>query len=222
MELKQFTKSIEEMRSKIQSAHLLVLVMVACNIVLALGLLFRDTVVTVVPWTLSGEAEVTKDDASQNYKESWGMAIALLLGNVQPATVDFIADRIKPLLSPEIYHEAVDALYSNAQILREERVTLRFEPRRVTYEKTSGRVFVSGYSYSRLGTSMDEEKRHERTFEIGLEIAEYAPVITYIDTYTGKARTEDVIANERKKKARESYRERRERERNNRESGPEQ
>lgn len=215
MELKQFTKSIEEMRSKIQSAHLLVLVMVACNIVLALGLLFRDTVVTVVPWTLSGEAEVTKDDASQNYKESWGMAIALLLGNVQPATVDFIADRIKPLLAPEIYHEAVDALYSNAQILREERVTLRFEPRRVTYEKTSGRVFVSGYSYSRLGTSMDEEKRHERTFEIGLEIAEYAPVITYIDTYTGKARTEDVIANERKKKARESYRERRERERNN-------
>lgn len=215
MELKQFTKSIEEMRSKIQSAHLLVLVMVACNIVLALGLLFRDTVVTVVPWTLSGEAEVTKDDASQNYKESWGMTIALLLGNVQPATVDFIADRIKPLLSPEIYHEAVDALYSNAQILREERVTLRFEPRRVTYEKTSGRVFVSGYSYSRLGTSMDEEKRHERTFEIGLEIAEYAPVITYIDTYTGKARTEDVIANERKKKARESYRERRERERNN-------
>ena len=215
MELKQFTKSIEEMRSKIQSAHLLVLVMVACNIVLALGLLFRDTVVTVVPWTLSGEAEVTKDDASQNYKESWGMAIALLLGNVQPATVDFIADRIKPLLSPEIYHEAVDALYSNAQILREERVTLRFEPRSVTYEKTSGRVFVSGYSYSRLGTSMDEEKRHERTFEIGLEIAEYAPVITYIDTYTGKARTEDVIANERKKKARESYRERRERERNN-------
>lgn len=215
MELKQFTKSIEEMRSKIQSAHLLVLVMVACNIVLALGLLFRDTVVTVVPWTLSGEAEVTQDDASQNYKESWGMAIALLLGNVQPATVDFIADRIKPLLSPEIYHEAVDALYSNAQILREERVTLRFEPRRVTYEKTSGRVFVSGYSYSRLGTSMDEEKRHERTFEIGLEIAEYAPVITYIDTYTGKARTEDVIANERKKKARESYRERRERERNN-------
>lgn len=215
MELKQFTKSIEEMRSKIQSTHLLVLVMVACNIVLALGLLFRDTVVTVVPWTLSGEAEVTKDDASQNYKESWGMAIALLLGNVQPATVDFIADRIKPLLSPEIYHEAVDALYSNAQILREERVTLRFEPRRVTYEKTSGRVFVSGYSYSRLGTSMDEEKRHERTFEIGLEIAEYAPVITYIDTYTGKARTEDVIANERKKKARESYRERRERERNN-------
>lgn len=215
MELKQFTKSIEEMRSKIQSAHLLVLVMVACNIVLALGLLFRDTVVTVVPWTLSGEAEVTKADASQNYKESWGMAIALLLGNVQPATVDFIADRIKPLLSPEIYHEAVDALYSNAQILREERVTLRFEPRRVTYEKTSGRVFVSGYSYSRLGTSMDEEKRHERTFEIGLEIAEYAPVITYIDTYTGKARTEDVIANERKKKARESYRERRERERNN-------
>ena len=210
MELKQFTKSIEEMRSKIQSEHLLVLVMVACNIVLALGLLFRDTVVTVVPWTLSGQAEVTEDDASQSYKEAWGMAIALLLGNVQPATVDFIAERIKPLLSPEIYHESVDALYSNAQILREERVTLRFEPRRVTYEKTSGRVFVSGYSYSRLGTSMDEEKRHERTFEIGLEIAQYAPVITYIDTYTGKARTADVLANEKKKKERERYREKRE------------
>lgn len=210
MELKQFTKSIEEMRSKIQSEHLLVLVMVACNIVLALGLLFRDTVVTVVPWTLSGQAEVTEGDASQSYKEAWGMAISLLLGNVQPATVDFIAERIKPLLSPEIYHESVDALYSNAQILREERVTLRFEPRRVTYEKTSGRVFVSGFSYSRLGTSMNEEKRHERTFEIGLEIAQYAPVITYIDTYTGKARTADVLANEKKKKERERYREKRE------------
>lgn len=213
MQLGTFTKSIEDLRSKLQASHLLILVMVACNIVLAIGLIFRDTAVAVVPWTLDGRAEVTKDDASENYKEAWGMAIALLLGNVQPATVEFIADRVKPLLSPEIYHEAIDALYSNAQILREERVTLRFEPRRVIYEKTTGHVFVSGYSYSRLGTSMDEEKRHERTFEIGIEIAQYAPVITYIDTYTGKARTEDVLENERKKKERESNRERRARDR---------
>lgn len=213
MKLGLFTQSIEQMRSKIQAAHLLILVMVLCNIVLAAGLLFRDTAVAVVPWTLSGEAEVTKDDASQNYKEAWGMAIALLLGNVQPATVDFIAERIKPLLSPEIYHSAVDALYSNAQILREERVTLRFEPRRVTYEKPTGRVFVSGWSYSRLGTSMEEEKRHERTFEIGIAVREYAPVITFIDTYTGPAKTQDVIENNRKKAQREADRNRRERSR---------
>ena len=187
--------------------------MVVCNIVLAVGLLFKDTTVTVVPWTLEGEAEVTKNSATENYKEAWGMAIALLLGNVQPATVEFIADRIKPLLAPEIYHETIDALYSNAQILREERVTLRFEPKRVIYEKTTGRVFVNGFSYSRLGTSMEEEKRHERTFEIGIEISRYTPVITYIDTYTGKARTEDVLETERKKQERKENRLRRQKQR---------
>ena len=62
MQLGSFTKSIEDLRSKLQASHLLILVMVACNIVLAIGLIFRDTAVAVVPWTLDGRAEVTKDD----------------------------------------------------------------------------------------------------------------------------------------------------------------
>ena len=53
----------------------------------------RPQIVTIQPWTLASDAQITKSDASQSYIEAWGLALAELLGNVQPGSVDFIADR---------------------------------------------------------------------------------------------------------------------------------
>ncbi len=193
-----------------------VLACTTCFLVVTLA--SRPTIVTITPWTLNEDAQVTRNDASRSYIESWGFALAELLGNVTPANVDFISDRIRPLLSPRIYHATLEGLIANAKQLQEERITMRFEPRRVTYEKTTGKVFVNGYSFVRLGSAFETERREERTYEFGIRIANYAPMIVSIDTYEGTARTQAEIARSKKaeavKKAKEAKRNAAERNRN--------
>ena len=159
----------------------------------------RPTVVTIKPWTLSQDAQITERSASQSYIEAWGLALAELLGNVTPSTADFIATRLGPLLDPSIYHEVIDAVQANAEELRNDRVSMRFEPRRVTFEKSTGKVFVTGTSYVRQGMSLESEKAMQRTYEFVIRISNYAPVITYIDTYQGRAKTVDVERREEQK-----------------------
>jgi hypothetical protein len=72
---------------------------------------------------------------------------AQLLGNVTPGTVDFVKERLTPLLSPSIYQDVIDAIEIQAQQIKNDRVTMRFEPRFVEYEPKSDKVFVYGYSY---------------------------------------------------------------------------
>lgn len=200
MNIKQYFESYHGLQAENRWNRLVTLGLV----VLCLGettmLAIRPTVVTIQPWTLTRDAQVTESDASQNYIEAWGLALSELLGNVTPANVDFIADRLGPLLDPKIYHQVIDAVHANAEELRNDRVTMRFEPRRVNFEKSTGKVYVTGRSYVRQGTSLESEKSSERTYEFTIRIANYAPVITHIDTYKGTAQTADV---EQREKARE-------------------
>ena len=169
----------------------------------------RPTIVTITPWTLAEDAQVTRDDASRSYLEAWGFALAELVGNVTPGNVAFVSDRLKPILDPKVYHSVLEGLESNARTLTEERITMRFEPRRVTYEKSSGKVYVYGYSFLRQGTSFEAERREPRTYEFLLRIANYTPLLMGIDTYEGEPKTRDVVM---KEEAREQATEKKRRE----------
>lgn len=168
----------------------------------------RPQIVTIQPWTLAADAQITKSSASQSYIEAWGLALAELLGNVQPGSVEFIADRLRPLLAPEIYHQVLDALHQNAEELRDDRVSMRFEPRAIRFEKSTGKVFVTGMSYVRQGTSLENEKHALRTYEFGIKIAHYAPLVTHITTYEGSPRTVDVVNRTEAKEQRAAERQR--------------
>ncbi|MDV5545225.1 TraE/TraK family type IV conjugative transfer system protein [Klebsiella pneumoniae] len=61
----------------------------------------KGTIVTIQPFTLTEAAWVTKSNASSPIKRLGVFAFAQLLGNVTPGTVDFVKERITPLLSPE-------------------------------------------------------------------------------------------------------------------------
>lgn len=157
MNIKQYFESYQGLQAENRWNRLVTLGLV----VLCLGetamLAIRPTVVTIQPWTLTRDAQVTESDASQNYIEAWGLALSELLGNVTPANVDFIADRLGPLLDPQIYHQVIDAVHANAEELRNDRVTMRFEPRRVNFERSTGKVYVTGRSYVRQGTSLESD-----------------------------------------------------------------
>lgn len=192
MNFQKYFQTFQGLKAENRWNRLVTLGLVALCLGETAMLAVRPTVVTIQPWTLTRDAQVTESDASQSYCEAWGLALSELLGNVTPSTAGFIAERLGPLLDPSIYHKVIDTVHANAEELRNDRVSMRFEPRRVNFERSTGKVYVTGMSYVRQGTSLETEQSSQRTYEFTIRISNYAPVITHIDTYTGVPRTMDV------------------------------
>ena len=199
MDLKRYMESFNGLRTEAKTSRVLLIILVGTIGLMGYHICTRPTVVTLVPYTLAEDAQLTREDASRSYFEAWGFALAELLGNVTPGNVKFIGERLKPLLSPSIYHDVLESINESADQLIDERITQRFQPRRVIYEKSSGKVFVFGTSYLRQGASFENERDEPRTYEFKMKIANYAPIITHIDTYTGYERTKVRLENQAKK-----------------------
>jgi len=168
------------------------------NMALVLVVLFllilvmnKEETIVIKPVTLGVDAWITKNNSSESYKEAWGLYFAQMAGNITPSSVSFFTERLKPMLSPQIYIEVIDSLQMQAKNIEDDRITMRFEPRVVEYEKTTDKVFVYGYSFVK-GTTGDEEK-NEITYEYRLKLDNYAPMIIDLNTYVGKPRSENVL-----------------------------
>ena len=206
MELKRYLSTFHGLKMEAYFSRMVTTVLLLLVFFQVAVLATRPTIVTIKPWTLTEDAQVPRDDASRSYLEAWGFALAELVGNVTPGNVAFVSDRLKPILDPKVYHQVLEGLEANARTLVDERITMRFEPRRVVYEKSTGKVYVFGYSFVRQGTSFETERRDQRTYEFKLRIANYAPLLMGIDTYEGTPRTRDVVEKETEAEAKRAVR----------------
>lgn len=156
------------------------------------------------PMTLDSEAWIEEASASRSYKESFGLYLAMLTGNVTPKNASWIKQQIEPLLDGRIYTSAIEAIERQVAMIKENRLTYRFEVKSVEYEVKTDKVFVYGYSFVRAATG--DEQRRERTFEYELKIGNYTPKIMHLDTYEGRPRTIKVLASMQEREARDAKR----------------
>jgi conjugal transfer pilus assembly protein TraE len=143
--------------------------------------------IILVPPTLSKEVEVTRTSASSEFKESWGLFLAELLGNTTPANADFLKTAIEPLLAPDIYRTVLDAMTDQIKAIKMDRVAISFTPRHVDYESETNKVFVSGELSSQGPSSKPDLK--PRTYEFIIAIKNYRPRLEYIDVYPDAPKT---------------------------------
>lgn len=204
MNLKTYLKTWEGTQAENTWSRLVTGILVAAVLVLTIHAFSKETIVTMQPYTLTQDAWISESNASEGYKEAWGLFLASLLGNATPETLAFVKERIKPFLGPGIYQEVINAIEVQSRELIEDRITMRFEPRQVEYEKSTDKVFVYGFSYMKGGNQT--EVKSERTYEFELSIGNYAPLLNYMKTYAGRPQTEDVIAQLKAKEQRDSGR----------------
>ncbi|QPK64071.1 TraE protein [Methylomonas sp. LL1] len=143
--------------------------------------------IILVPPTLTQEVEVTRSQASSEFKESWGLFLAELLGNTTPANADFLKTAVEPLLAPDIYRSVLDAMSDQIKAIKMDRVAISFTPRHVDYEAETNKVFVSGELKSQGPSSKPDVK--PRTYEFIIAIKNYRPRLEYIDVYPDSPRT---------------------------------
>ena len=189
MKLSQFLASWRIVQAENRLHRILLVGLVVSNAVSALAALRTERAVVLVPPTLAREVEITRNDASSELKESWGLYLAELLGNVTPATAEFIRNAMGPLLSADIYRSVMDAMAEQINALKMDRVSISFKPRQVSYEKESDKVFVTG-ELSSQGPNSKPDVRN-RTYEFVLSIRNYRPRLDAIDVYADEPRTRE-------------------------------
>jgi conjugal transfer pilus assembly protein TraE len=175
-----------------RNKHLLV-----SNLVLSLALLLslgaligRHEVVTFAPPKLMGVAKIGYNSANENYMKSQAVYFATLIGNVTPSNVEFVADALSGMVEASIYPAvrvklkalAQDPQFNNAS------AAVVYAPSSVDYEPSSNKLFVSG-TYSTVSSGNTGSPR-QLVYELEMEVRDYRPVITFIDSYEGEPHTE--------------------------------
>lgn len=162
-------------------------------VVTTIAYLSKEPVVVFTPPTAVDDAWVSSKSGSTDYLKSWALHLSGILGNVAPNNVGFIKDAIAPIISPSIYQEVNEALEAQAQAIEEDQVSMRFEPKYVEVEKSSGKIFVYGTSFERSAVNRSEEVKVPKTYEFIIAIENFAPHVVFIDTYSELPRNEKVL-----------------------------
>ena len=192
-----FKKTFKELKTENGFYKAVGVVLSVALLICIISMVSKDEIIILQPVTLGEDAWVTSDNSSQSYKEAWGFWMATLVGNVTPESVSFIKERVGPLLSPMIYNEVIAALQAQAAAIREDSITMRFEPKYVEYELETNKVFIYGSSF--VKGQVSEEERVERTYEYEIKINNYGPSFVDMDTYSSKPKTIQFLEKEMKK-----------------------
>lgn len=198
MKFEQFFKSWEGTRAL--NRILAAAVAAQALAIVGLGVLVttQDRTVTMVPPDFQQQISIRRGVADPAFHESWGAYFAGVFGNVTPGNAEFIRRSVERLVCPEIYHEVVTTIERETQQMRNDRISTRFETRRVLYEEGSGKTFVHGQQVVDAVTG--SQRRAERTFEFAIRVTNFMPELCGITSYQGPPRTLDVLERERQQK----------------------
>lgn len=163
--------------------------MLGIIVLLAVNAILKDKTVVIAPPELTKAVEVSRSAASQDYLEAWTWSVGMLLGNATPANAGFIKNGLEPMLAPEIFSEVTTALDRQIHEIQRERITSRFDPRKIVFETETQRYFVTGYRV--VGGPAATEKREEATYEMRWEVRSFRPQITHLTTYSGRPQTKE-------------------------------
>jgi conjugal transfer pilus assembly protein TraE len=149
-------------------------------------LLWAPTPIILVPPTLDQAVTLTREQGSGALKESWGLYVAELLGNITPANALFIERSLGPLLASGVYREVMASVHQDLAALRADRVSIRFRALEVLHDPEQDRVFVRGETITQGPASPPQSE--QRTYQIDLRFHHYRPVIEGLEVYPGGPR----------------------------------
>lgn len=152
--------------------------------------------IALVPPGLTEKVQLGWSGASPDYLKAWGLYFVLSITNLTPRSVAFISDQLASYVAPEIYPDIRRSLQKAAAEpgFVAAGTASKFESENLQYERSSGKVFVSGNLLIRDAAGRDEIK--PLTYEIKVEIRDRRPWVTYVDSYPSReARTHQWLKN---------------------------
>jgi len=186
VKLETLTSDIKLMRKENVWGRMIILVAMLVIGALVSQSMTQKTVVTLIPPNMTEAAKLHHDKAQAEIHKAWSLYVAESLGNVTPATSDFVRSTLDPLLDSKIRSAALVILDRQIDRIKRDQVSFSFEPREVHLNKDNGTVYIVGrhYTHSAIG----KDSRTNRTFEMKWKFENYMPNLVHINTYEGAPR----------------------------------
>lgn len=155
-------------------------------VIMALKVVSKEEIVTLIPPTLTKEAKVGMRTANADYLMSFGMYVATLTGNITPKNVLLVSDALGSLVDAKLYTTVRRQLFAlaNDPAFKDRGGSIYFEPVEVFYDAPTGKVFVQGNQVS--VTASGRQNRVPFVYEIQVEVRDRMPVIVSLDKYPGR------------------------------------
>lgn len=187
MNLSNLKTSISFMYRENHWGRIIILFLIAVNGMLGYKAYNHEPVINNIPYTLTGPAQIMKNQADESMHLAWSLYLAEVLGNVTPDTVDFVKTTVGPLLASEIRNEVLGLLDQQIARIKVNGTSFSFEPRDMKFDPNGTSYIVGRHNiHDRVGGTT----RTNRTYEFEWEFRNHQPVLRFMDSYVGAPRTE--------------------------------
>ncbi|MCW7552892.1 type IV conjugative transfer system protein TraE [Endozoicomonas gorgoniicola] len=177
MTITDYLQRFKEWRQRLCMDRLILLVLVVTNALLIAHCLSRKPTVELLLPFMETQAGVHSGEASVAYHEWWGLSLAELLGNLNQQNLSFVESRLQSLFAPNLYQQVQDTLNRQFRQLREDRVSMSFEPLSIEFIEESKAVKVTGNAVMSSG---NQRLKGQKTFTFRFDIIRYRPVLAAI------------------------------------------
>lgn len=154
-----------------------------CLLIAMGGWMTKDVVVTVAPPEFHKAYTISRDAASSAYKEAWGQALAIIVGNASPKQANYKMDQIRLMMTTSAYQKVSVSLFEHFRNLEKNGLVTSFSPSETSI-LSDGRVYVTG-TLSLYGSSPKPE-RLTYTFMSKVLMENYLPSIKDFDFFEGR------------------------------------
>ncbi|NVP00682.1 hypothetical protein HWA77_10710 [Photobacterium damselae subsp. damselae] len=183
MELPKFKLDFNKLKSELYIHRISTAILSVCLLMTILALTDKKPIVITESSPLCTSIEYGFSSMSKDGHERLGTMLAHVLGNANPTNVDYVKDTILKMSSSQIYNRVNNIITDQINKLKEDKVTMTFQPDTVQFE--SGTVFVTGKATMEGLTG--KKTSSIRTFEFIFSVENYSPSMSYIDVYDGLA-----------------------------------
>ncbi|WP_338090304.1 TraE/TraK family type IV conjugative transfer system protein [Photorhabdus luminescens] len=181
-----FEKGLLSLKGENKTLKFALLIAMFIAGILAITIMNRSQVVTIVPPNLTQTAWLDKNAASAPYMRAWAIYIAHSLGNATPASVDMLKEAIGPFLDANIYTPVMKRIDDQIDQIKRDRISLSFTPIRVITDPVApGTFYVEGNQG--LEGITGKPVTTPVNFQISIDIQGYRPIVTYININQGRS-----------------------------------
>lgn len=196
MRLTGLRKGLGELKADNLKKNTVIVMLAVSNLLAVFGWYQQDEVVRLIPPQLEKAEIVGSSTASEGYREAFALMVAQLSGNITPGNADFVKKSLGNLLSPSAYRAIEKTLSDQIVDIKRDSLTVSFQPRQVTHEPKTDKIFVTG-DFSSQGVS-GKPIKVTRTYEMVVDIRFGRPWITNFKPYQGSPVTADTPAGDRR------------------------
>lgn len=139
--------------------------------------------VRINPTTLTETAIVRGNDANPIYKQSWALAMAELVGNINPRNVEFMKNAVMPILSPKLQVELSRQIDETVTIIKAKNITQIFIVQNMFHNDKNDVIYIWGDKKSFVGNEAASSVKWTYEFKIGVHNG--SPRILHVDQYLG-------------------------------------